>query len=123
MRRFMFLVLAVVFALGLAARPAEGQAGGQESSTLGFGAGIFDTSAFIDDGDFDAFEAGLVWRGPRAFAWGIGPMAGVSANEDGAWWVYLGARRPFHLVGCWEAGLTFGPAYYEQGDGKDLGQL
>ena len=117
MRRMILATLATCLVLGLVTEPV----GSQEANTLGFGAGIFDTAAFTDEGDFDAYEAGLVLRGPTTFAWGIGPMAGVSANDDGAWWVYFGARRPFRLGKCWEAGPTFGAAYYEEGDSKDLG--
>ena len=94
---------------------------GAEAASLGFGAGLFDTSAFVEDEDFDAIEAGLVWRGPRDLAWGIGPMAGLSATDDGAYWLYVGARRPFAVGARWQLGLNFGAAYYEAGDSKDLG--
>jgi len=117
MRRM--ILAALVFGLGLVT--ANSVAEGQESSTLGFGGGIFDTSAFADEGDFDAFEAGLVWRGPTRLAWGVGLMAGVSANDDSAWWTYVGLRRPFPLADRWELGPTFGAAYYEEGDSKNLG--
>lgn len=121
MRRIFFANLVFGSAMVLAMLLTTAAVAAQEFSTVGFGAGIFDTAAFTDEGDFDALEAGLVWHGPATHAWGLGPMAGISGNEDGAWWVYLGARRPFRLRGCWEVGLNFGPAYYEQGDSKELG--
>lgn len=97
-------------------------AAAEEDASVGFGAGIFDTAAWFDDaGDFDSIEAGVQLRGATSWALGIGPLAGVSANDDGAIWVYLGARRPFRLGSCWNAGPTFAAAYYEPGDGKDLG--
>lgn len=117
MRRTLLAAFSIALAMGAATSLAEGQ----EPIRLGLGAGIFDTSAFEDEGDFDTIEAGVVLRGPTDFLWGIGPMAGVSANADGAWWVYFGARRPFRLGERWEAGLTFAPAYYEEGDSKELG--
>jgi lipid A 3-O-deacylase len=105
-------------ALALAALPTLAQ----EGFVLGVGGGIFDTAAWTQDkGDYDALEAGLVLRWPTRWTWGIGPMAGLSATDDGSAWVYLGARRPFRLGGCWQAGPTFAVSYYDQGDGKDLG--
>lgn len=110
--------VALTLAFGLGAVPATAQ----DSTELLVGAGVFDVAAATDEGDFDAIEAGLQIRWPTDWAWGIGPMAGVSANDDGAWWTYLGARRPFALGNsCWNAGLTFAVTYYEQGDSKDLG--
>jgi hypothetical protein len=97
-------------------------AAAEEVASVGFGAGIFDTAAWFDDaGEFDAVEAGVVVRGATRWALGIGPVAGISANDDGAYWIYGGARRPFRLDRCWHVGPTFAAAYYEPGDGKDLG--
>jgi lipid A 3-O-deacylase len=112
----------VVGCLFLVPALLPGAAAAAEAASVGFGAGIFDTAAWTDDkGDFDAIEAGVVLRGATDWALGIGPMAGVSANDDGAIWVYGGARRPFHLGSCWQAGPTFAAVYYEQGDSKNLG--
>lgn len=114
MRRFARVVCALLLLPAVAATADE--------ATLGFGAGIFDTAAWFEDaGDFDAIEAGVVLRGATGWALGLGPMAGISANEDGAVWLYAGARRPFGLGGCWQLGPTLAAAYYEPGDSKDLG--
>lgn len=111
-----------VLALGLLVGPAARSAGAQEGTVVGVGAGIFDTAAWFDDkGDFDAIEAGVVLRWPTKWPLGIGPMAGVSATTDSAWWLYYGARRPFRLGSCWDAGPTFAFTFYQEGDGKDLG--
>jgi hypothetical protein len=114
MRRAILLALLILFS------PWSIQA--EEGFSLGIGAGLFDTAAWFDDvGDFDSVEAGVQLRWPTTGSWGIGAMAGISANEDSAFWAYLGARRPFRLGSCWNAGPTFAVTYYEQGDGKDLG--
>jgi hypothetical protein len=84
-------------------------------------AGIFDTAAWFEDrGEFDSVEAGVALHGPRR-AWGITPMGGISANDDGAFWIHLGVGRPFDFGQCWSVTPNFAAAYYEQGDGKDLG--
>jgi lipid A 3-O-deacylase len=94
----------------------------QEGFVLGLGAGIFDTAAWTDDkGDFDALEAGAVLRWPTTGTWGIGAMVGISGTDDGSAWAYFGARRPFRLGSCWQTAPAFAVAYYDQGDGKNLG--
>jgi hypothetical protein len=60
-------------------------------------------------------------RGATSWPLGLGPLAGLSGTDDGALWAYVGARRPFRLDRCWHVGPTFAAAYYEPGDGKDLG--
>ncbi|MCZ6507046.1 MAG: acyloxyacyl hydrolase [Acidobacteria bacterium] len=97
-------------------------ASAEDRLSLGLNAGIFDTAAWFDDkGDFDAIEVGLTLRWPTTLAWGLGPMVGVSANDDGAFWLYAGLRRPFGLGGCWRVAPNFAISLYEEGDSKDLG--
>ncbi|MDH3403568.1 MAG: acyloxyacyl hydrolase [Acidobacteriota bacterium] len=93
----------------------------QDAPTLVLSAGVFDTAAWTGDkGDFEAIEAGVALHGtPRV--WGVGPWGGIAANDDGAFWISLGVRRPFALRRCWHAGPAWAVAYYDRGDGKDLG--
>jgi hypothetical protein len=97
-------------------------ASGEDKLSLGLNGGIFDTAAWFDDkGDFDAVELGLRLRWPTTLAWGLGTMAGISATDDNAFWIYAGLRRPFGLGGCWSAAPNFAVSLFEEGDGKDLG--
>ncbi len=111
-------VLALLFSLGV----VPWTAGAQEVPAVAFGAGLFDTAAWFDDqGDFESVEIGVEWRGSGGSLLGVGAIAGVSVNDDSAAWVYLGGRRPFALGSRWSVAPSFAAAYYDEGDGKDLG--
>ncbi len=113
------ILVVSVLVLGVLCAPATRA---QQAPAVAFGAGLFDTAAWFDDrGDFDALEAGVEWRGASTSFLGIGPIAGATITDDSAFWAYVGGRRPFRVATRWEVALSFGAAYYEQGDGKDLG--
>lgn len=96
---------------------AAAAVGPVEDGSLGLSAGMFDT-----EGD-SVVEAGAELRWANRLPWGLGAIAGVSGNEDGAFWGYLGLRRPFALgSGGWRLLPSFAVVGYEKGDGKDLGQ-
>ncbi|MCD4748247.1 MAG: acyloxyacyl hydrolase [Thermoanaerobaculales bacterium] len=117
MRRVLVLLLLLPWVAPLAANA-------EDRLSLGLNVGIFDTAAWLDDkGDFDAIEGGLTLRWPATLVWGIGPMAGISANDDGAFWLYAGLRRPFSLGGGWSVAPNLAVSLYEEGDGKDLGHV
>ena len=65
-------------------------------------------------------EAGLEARF-AAKRWGLRPMAGLSATEEGSFWAYGGLVRPVALSERWTLTPGFGVALYEPGDGKELG--
>jgi hypothetical protein len=49
-------------------------------------------------------------------------LAGITGTEEGAGWVYGGARYDLVAAPSWLLAPGFAVALYEQGDGKDLGQ-
>jgi len=49
-------------------------------------------------------------------------LAGITVTEEGAGWVYGGARYDLMAGSSWLLAPGFAVALYEQGDGKDLGQ-
>ncbi len=68
-------------------------------------------------------EAGLQLR-LSAFSLGsleLVPAVGVSATEDGGFWAYGALRYDLELSERWVLTPTLGAAFYEQGDGKELG--
>ena len=94
----------------------------QEANALVVGAGLYDTAAWADsNGDYDSIEAGLEYRWSYHLPFGVQPMVGASLTDQSAFWLYAGGRRPWNLGEKWSAALSFGAAYYEQGDGKNLG--
>lgn len=101
---------------------ASGPASADEPAAVAFSLGLFDTAAWLDDkGDFEALEGGVQLRGRTDWFWGLGPIVGVAATDEEAFWIYAGTRRPFALGEHWLATPSFAVSYYEEGDGKDLG--
>lgn len=101
-------------ALGLAVLPAA-PARGEEGPELAVSAGVYDVAKT------KVLEAGLEYRFASR-AWGLVPVAGVAANEDGAFWAHGGLRRPFRLAPGWRLTPGFAVSLYEEGsEGKDLG--
>ncbi len=116
MRRVVPLLTLFLLLPALLPSGAEAQGG----TSVVVSAGIFDTAAWFEDrGKFDSVEAGVALHGPSQ-VWGLVPMGGISANDDGAFWAHLGVGRPFGGR-AWSVTPSFAVAYYEQGDGKDLG--
>ncbi|MGB1540461.1 MAG: acyloxyacyl hydrolase [Rickettsiales bacterium] len=78
-------------------------------------AGLFD----IDD-VYEAGHIGLEYRGPHYYK-GLGPIAGLEANEDGGFFGYAGLDWDFMLGQHWVITPSFAIAAYEEGDSRDLG--
>ena len=94
--------------LALPARAEEGPA-------LALSAGAYDIA------QTKSIEAGIEYRF-RSRAWGLIPVAGAAATEDGAFWGYGGLRRPFRLSPGWRLTPGFAVSLYEEGStGTDLG--
>ena len=112
------LVTAVVSAMAITAPAAAGEADARPGWAVS--GGFFD----IDDSDFEVLEAGVEYRFRPPRAWrsiGLRPMAGVSANEDEAFWAYGGLRYDFAFSAHWVVSPSFAVTLYEEGDSKDLG--
>jgi hypothetical protein len=102
---------AAVFGTTIAATPATAE----EGPELAVSAGAYDIAKT------KSIEGGLEYRFPSR-AWGLVPMAGVTATEDGAFWGYGGLRRPFRVGPAWRVTPGFAVSLYEEGStGKDLG--
>jgi hypothetical protein len=83
-------------------------------------AGFFD----IADEDFEVAELGIEYRfKPFHLFHGVDlkPMAGVSANEDEAFWLYGGLRYDFAFAKHWVVSPSIAATIYEEGNSKDLG--
>ena len=61
-----------------------------------------------------SIEAGLEYRF-RSRAWGLVPVAGGAATEDGAFWAHGGLRRPFRVAPGWRLTPGFAVALYAAG--------
>lgn len=97
--------------------PAAAAVAPAEPTAVAFSVGTFGTGG---DG---ATEVGVELRWANRLPWGLGAAVGVSANEDEAFWGYLGLRRPFALGGTrWRLLPHFAVVAYEKGDSRDLGQ-
>jgi hypothetical protein len=109
-----FLIVGI---LSVLAFPSSGL--GQET------AGRVETALFA--GFFDVadssppIEAGFELRRTTAVE-NLDLMAGITATEEGAGWVYGGARYDLLAGSSWLLAPGLAVALYEQGDGKDLGQ-
>lgn len=105
-------------ALGLwMASMATAPLSAQESRSLAFSAGAFNFNK-----DPTVVEAGIEYRHPIN-VWKLAVAGGLTANVDGALYVFGGLRRDFKLGGPWLITPGFGIALYEKGDSKDLGGL
>ncbi|MEZ5333459.1 MAG: acyloxyacyl hydrolase [Thermoanaerobaculia bacterium] len=114
---FLFSAACFLSVVAASSAPAIAATTPAEDTALALSAGVFDT------GGDDVAEAGVEVRLANRLPWGLGVIAGVSANEDEAFWGYVGARRPFALGrSSWRLVPSFAVVGYEQGDGKDLGQ-
>lgn len=98
--------------------PLAAQEDAGPESGLAFSAGLFDIGQ-----SEKAVEAGLEYRfaARRVWRFDVKPAIGVSGNEDGAVWAYLGFRTDWSLGERWVLTPSFAASYYEQGDSKDLG--
>jgi len=81
---------------------------------LDLAGGLFDPF----DGD-DAVAGNLEWRSGRKFHF-IGPVLGVMANTDEAFFVYGGIHADC-VIGRFAIDLSWGAGGYERGDSRYLG--
>ncbi len=65
-------------------------------------------------------EAGIELRKPIPW-WGLELAGGVAASEEDSLWVHFGLRRDFDAGTRFVIAPGFALAYYDQGDGKNLG--
>jgi lipid A 3-O-deacylase len=101
----------VLFWLTVAVAPAVAE----EGPELAVSAGAYDLAKT------ESIEAGVEYRF-RSRAWELVPAVGGAFTEDGAFWAYLGLRRPFRLGPGWRLTPGFAASLYEEGStGKDLG--
>ena len=109
-----WLVAAIV--AGAAAMPVA-PARAEEGRELALSAGSYDIAKTR------SIEAGVEYR-LRSRAWGLVPALGGALNDDGAFWVYGGLRRPFRVGRGWRLTPGLAVSLYEEGSsGKDLGGL
>ena len=87
----------------------------QELRSIAFSAGAFNFNKSPT-----VFEAGIEYRHPIN-VWKLAVAGGLTANVDGAFYLFGGLRRDFRLGGPWLITPAFGIALYEKGDSKDLG--
>ena len=59
-------------------------------------------------------------RGPLRW-WKLDVAGGLAVTEEESFVGYVGLRRDFRANDRWVVAPGFGFAFYEQGDGKDLG--
>lgn len=116
-RTIPWLLLALVTALG----PAVDRAAAQPPAGRGWAvsAGLFDIDAS------ELLELGVEYRfaQPRVFgSFHLAPTFGVTVNEEGGFWVYGALRYDLRIGERWTLTPSLGAAYYERGDGKELGQ-
>ncbi len=98
---------------GVLVVPDVGRA--QEPRSIAFSAGAFNFNKSPT-----VFEAGIEYRHPID-VWKLAVAGGLTANVDGAFYLFGGLRRDFRLGGPWLITPAFGIALYEKGDSKDLG--
>lgn len=87
----------------------------EEPRSLALSGGVFNFSK-----DKSSAEGGLEYRQPTG-VWGLVGALGLSGTEEGSFWVFAGLRRDFRLAQGWWLTPAFAIAFYEEGDGKDLG--
>ncbi len=104
--------LAVAVLLLAAARPALAQEGAPAVQLM---AGIFNVGKSPTD-----IEAGFELRRPTRF-WGLELAGGIAASDEESIWAHLGLRRDFEVGPRFVLAPGFAFAFYERGDGKDLG--
>jgi len=109
-----FLALAIASCLALSSILASPMLA-QESPSVAFSLGAFNFNKSPT-----VLEGGVEYRHPID-VWKLAIAGGLFANVDGAFWVFGGLRRDFHLGGPWLITPAFGLTLYEKGDSKDLG--
>ena len=123
------LLVALLLAASSAAFPQE-SLGETESpraeragrrAALGLDARGFAVSAGVwDFGKFDDFEVGVDY-GFGAWRWWLVPQLGLQLTDQGTVLAWAGLRRDFAAGERWAFTPSFAAGYWEQGDGKDLG--
>lgn len=87
-----------------------------------------DAELAVSVGSFDIFqpdqavEAGVQYR-LRSRAFRLVPHVGVHVTGDRAVFGYVGLRRPINVGRRWLLEPSLAVAAFENGDGKDLGQV
>ena len=92
--------------------PAPAQEG---APALQLMAGVFNVGKTPTQG-----EVGIELRRPIRW-WGLDIAGGVAASEEESIWAHLGLRRDFEAGPRFVVAPGFAFAFYERGDGKDLG--
>jgi hypothetical protein len=106
----------LVAGLGLLTAQVAGDvAQAQEPRSIAISAGAFNFNKSPT-----VFEAGFEYRHPIN-VWKLAVAGGLTANVDGAFYLFGGLRRDFRLGGPWLITPAFAIALYEKGDSKDLG--
>ena len=109
------------FAQGGSVEETPREARSERRAALGLDARGFAVSAGVwDFGKFDDLEIGVdygfgVWR------WWLVPRLGLQLTDQGTVLVHVGLRRDFPVGERWSLTPSFAAGYWEQGDGKDLG--
>lgn len=94
---------------------AASAAGAQEPRSLALSAGAFDVNK-----TGTSSELGVEYRLPVG-VWKLAANFGLYGTSDSSLWVFAGMRRDVSLGGGWRLTPGLGIAFYEEGDGKDLG--
>jgi hypothetical protein len=103
-------------ALWAALAVAPAGAGGDEVSMIRAGLGVYEWNHLPSA----AGELTVQYRGGRNSG-PLHPVAGAKATNDGVLYVYAGLGVDFNLGERVVLRPTFGPGFYRQGRGKDLG--
>jgi lipid A 3-O-deacylase len=99
---------------------AAGAAQADEASDpplLAFGAGVYD----VLQTDDAAADFRIEYRHGPAWLGFIKPFAGLEVTTDGGVWGGAGLLLDIKLTDNFAIGLSSGPGFYSDGDGKDLG--
>lgn len=94
---------------------ASSLAAAERSRALQLHAGVFNVGKTPTQAEF-----GVELRTPTPW-WKLDIAGGATVTEEGSFWAYVGGRVDFEAGKKFVIAPGLGIAFYEEGDGKDLG--